>query len=452
MPIKIDGQAVSGTLPPAYIGLSQGAGMSDYNDDTAARFKEIGVKWFRMDNIFTNAVKRDDSGKLVYDWTDFDKRLSFMEKIGCEFIACASYMPQALEAFNDTDRHARPKSYKEWEELCYLGAMRAIETGHRIKYWEVWNESNAAWFKGMPGEDNLTEYLKLYDATWRGVRRADAKALIGGPCNASGPWDNSPDRGYAINGERYMRGLLQHCEKTGAPLDFVSWHEYFQEPKTIREEADVTRKYMKEYPKASKGVREFMVTEWNYAWWPDWPQDNEQGAAWIANSVLRVMLPAKIDKPCFFYAKDGDDNFRGGWGMLMGPNRPKPVYNAAKLFNMMAPTRLKLKLDDGELAGLASIDQKTGRTTVMLLNYAERYGVERPVKLELANLDQRLVGGKMKTWIVDKEHSNAFNNKDKSELERWSDDKIIDSNQSTLALKLPTNSLTLFEMVPKGYH
>lgn len=448
--VVLDARMLEGKLPRPFAGMSQGAGMADYNDDTAARFKEAGVKWFRMDNIFTNAVKRDPDGRLVYDWTDFDRRVDFMEKIGCEFMACASYMPPALEDFPNPDRHSRPKSWDEWEELCYQAAKHSMDRGKRIKYWEVWNESNAGWLMSDKGEDGLAMYLKLYDATWRGVRRADPKAWVGGPCNASGPWDKSPERGYAVNGEKFMRGLLEHCEKTDAPLDFISWHEYFQPPEIFREEADTTRRYMKDYPKAAKQVKEFWITEWNYAWWPDLPQDNEIGACWAANCILRAIIPSKVDKPCFFYAKDGDDNLRGGWGMLYGPNRPKPVYNAMKMFNMMAPTRIKTAFQDPELAVLASVDPATGRITVLVLNYAERFGVERKMNLTLKNIPPSLKGGTFKRWVVDKDHSNAFNNKDRAELEVMRTAAIPSSGKFQAGLTVPTNSITLIEMLPRA--
>lgn len=448
--IRFDVRSTDGRIAGNPIGLSQGAGLPDYSDQIAQRFRDVGIRWFRMDNIFTNAVKRSASGRLVYDWSDLDRRLEFMQKVGCEFIACVSYMPEALEAFPNPDRHARPRSYAEWEELCYQSAKHAIETGRRIPYWEVWNEANSGWLKPAEGEDGLQEYLKLYDATWRGIRRADSTALIGGPCNASGPWNTSPERGYAVNGEKFMRGLLEHCDKTGAPLDFISWHEYFHPPAIFREEADVTRQYMRDYPKASRGVREFMITEWNYAWWADWPQDNEVGAAWMVNSLLRALIPSDIAKPCFFLAMDfgGADQGTGSWGMLLGSGRPKPVYNAAKMLGMLAPERLRCHLADPEVAVLGSTEPESGRTTVLLLNYAEAFGVERPVSLSLDNLPKSLAGGTLKVWAVDKAHSNSFTNKDRAELECTAQETLSSTRRLRRDMVLPSNSITLVELVP----
>ena len=448
--IRVDASVHGERLPEALIGLSQGAGLPDYSDAIAARLRQIGVRWFRMDNILTNAVRREADGTLNYDWSDLDRRLQFMEKLGCEFIACASYMPQALEAFADPDRHAPPADFALWEELCYRAARHARESGRRIRYWEVWNEANSGWLKAAPGLTPLETYLKLYDATWKGVRRADPDALVGGPCNASGPWDTSPERSYAVNGESYMRGLLQHCEKTGAPLDFISWHEYFHPPDIFREEAEVTRQYLKDYPRTSRGVRELMVTEWNYAWWHDWAHDNEVGAAWMVNSLLRGMLPAGIAKPCFFLAMDfgGSDEFKGEWGMLLGSGRPKAMFNAARLVAMLPRRRIPCALDDPELAVLAASDEACGRTAVLLVNFAERYGVERRVRLRMENLDERLRGGRVRVWTVDRERSNAFHDRARAELECVLEREGPAGRVLLEDLALPSNSVTLVELLP----
>ncbi len=83
-------------VPCGLIGLSQGGGMSDYDDSTAAKLKEGGFKWFRMDNVLTSTLKTDEEGKNIYDWSDFDRRLDFIYKIGADPIFAASYMPQEV--------------------------------------------------------------------------------------------------------------------------------------------------------------------------------------------------------------------------------------------------------------------------------------------------------------------------------------------------------------------
>ena len=451
-----------GKLLQPFAGLSQGAGLPDYSPETAAKLRETGIKWFRMDNVLTNVPKKRDDGSIYYDWTDFDTRVDFIRSIGAEPIICISYMPEALEAFPNKDRHARPRDWQEWEDFVYAAVHRCnVERKAYVKYWEVWNESNAGWIVPAPGEDLLETYLKLYDACARGVKRADPKAWVGGPCNAAGPWN--ADKGTAfIRGEDFMRGLMAHCEKTGMPLDFITWHEYFQEWRTIKDEAETTRRYLQDYPKVRKQVKEFMLTEWSYAWWHDRPYDNEIGAAWAAASVVRGMIPSGLDKACYFLAKDWDDRFQGCWGMFFKDNRPKPAANVCRMFNMLAPQRIALTThpvgagfeirpqqgEDDELAGIASIDPKTGRVTVLILNFAERYGVRRDITLTLSNLPSQVRGGICRRYLVDKDHSNIWNNADRRELEIAETLPVGKSSTFTHTFRLDTNAVTLIELAP----
>ncbi len=447
-PINVDCAKSIGKLVQPFAGLSQGGGMPDYSPETAAKFREIGIKWFRMDNVLTNVVKKRDDGSIGYDWEDFDRRVDFIKSIGAEPIICLSYMPEAIEAFRNTDRHARPRDWKEWEDLVYAAVHRCnVERGAYVKYWEVWNESNAGWIVPNPGEDLLQTYLKLYDACARGVRRADPKAWVGGPCNAAGPWNAEKGTAF-IRGEDFMRGLMAHCETTGMPLDFITWHEYFQEWRTIKDEAETTRRYLQDYPRVKAQVREFILTEWSYAWWNDRPHDNELGAAWCAASVIRGMIPGGIDKTCYFLAKDGDESFRGAWGMLMGGNKPKPIANTCRMFNMLAPQRIALSGEDDELAGIASLDPRTGRVTVLILNFAERYGARRDITLTLANLPAQLQGGALNRYLVDKDHSNIWNNRDRRELELAETRPLTKSPTFEHTFRLETNAVTLLDFVP----
>src|SRR5437762_1613921 len=73
--LRVDSSRMLGKVPVGIVGLSQGGGMADYDAATAQKLREGGFKWFRMDNVLTNAVKRGVDGKLVYDWTDLDRRV-----------------------------------------------------------------------------------------------------------------------------------------------------------------------------------------------------------------------------------------------------------------------------------------------------------------------------------------------------------------------------------------
>ena len=467
--LTVDATRMRGGVPRGLVGLSQGGGMADYEDATAQKLKEGGFRWFRMDNVFTSILKKNKDDELVHDWNDFDRRVDFIYKIGAEPILAVSYMPQVLDAVKNNDRQSAPKDYTVWEELCFQAAKRSLERGKRIPFWEVWNEVNTGWLKPGP-EDVGSEafqklyaqalghaqtnqavvrrfeaYCKLYRATAHGLRRADAAAKVGGPALASGPMENSKDCGHCSHGKGFARGLMLWCQQENLPLDFVSWHEYFQSPETIVKEAQAFRNYLADFPALKQSVGSMMITEWNEAWWPDRPQDHELGAAWCANTLTRAFIPAHIDRPCFFYVKQGDMGFRGDYSLLMKDNIPKASYNVAKIFNGLSGSWLTLSGTDADVSGVAAWDAEQARLAIVLVNFRDRYALRRHVRLQLDELPVTLRDGTWQQWTVDATHSNVWNDASKAELTRTQAGKL-EGKSFVLDVTLMPNSVTLVEL------
>ena len=465
------GDRRSAKVPDGLIGLSQGGGMCDYDEATARTLQQGGFKWFRMDNVFTGVLKRGPNGELVYDWTDFDRRIDFINKIGAEPIIAVSYMPQVLDAVPDNDRHSAPRDYRAWEELCFQAARHSLQRGKRIPFWEVWNEVNSGWIKPGPedtGNDAFRKlyaaalgkeepnkeivrrfeaYCKLYRATAVGIRRADARAKIGGPALASGPFENS-EYGHCNHGKGFARGLMLWCQQERLPLDFVSWHEYFQSAETIVKEAAAFRADLAEFPKLQRGVGSFMLTEWNEAWWADRPQDHELGAAWCANSVTRAFIPAGIDRPCFFYVKQGDMNFRGDYSLLMQNNLPKASYHVAAIFNSLCGKWLTVKGTDDDISGVAAWDGQAKRLALVLVNFRDRWSLRRHVEVRFEHLPKGLEGGQLVESIVDATHSNAWNDANRADLVPQASPMGKSLREGVLKLDrtLEPNSVTMIEL------
>ncbi len=469
--LKVDPAKLGAHVPDGLAGLSQGGGLADYNDDTARKLKEGGFHWFRMDNILTGVVKQSDGGPLTYDWADFDRRVDFIvEKMGADPIFAVSYMPQVFDAVRNDERQSAPKDYALWEDLCYRAAKRCIDRGRRVPFWEVWNEVNSGWLKPGPadkgdqpfkdmykqalgGSDGDPEtvrrfeaYCKLYQATARGVLRADPKAAVGGPALASGPFE-SKQFGHCVNGKGFARGLMLWCQKEKLPLDFVSWHEYFQPADVIAGQAKGFRDYLSEFPELQKTVRSFMITEWNEAWWADRPQDHEVGAAYCADCIVRAFIPNGIDRPCFFYVKQNDMNFRGDYSLLMANNVPKASYNVLKVFNGLSGRWVELSGGDGEVAGVAAWDPSKNRLAVVLVNFQYRYGLRRHIRIDVESLPAALAGGSWREWTVDATHSNIWNDPNqpaKAELTETSHGPL--NRGLSLERTLAPYSVTLLEL------
>ena len=313
--IAVNAGAKLGAVPDGLIGLSQGGGMSDYDDATAAKLKAGGFKWFRMDNVLTNALKKDDDGKFVYDWTDFDKRVDFIYKIGA-----APDLRGVVHAASARCR-AEQRSPKRAERLCRVGGTllpgRQAQPGARQARALLGNVERSQRGLGQAGPARHGR-RRVPKALPRGARQGRTRSArscgasrrtpssiarrpaaccgptrrpkIGGPALASGPFENS-ERGHCQHGKGFARGLMLWCQQENLPLDFVSWHEYFQAADVIAAEADAFREYLREFPRLEASVKSFMITEWNEAWWPNRPEDHEIGAAWCADGMIRAMIP-----------------------------------------------------------------------------------------------------------------------------------------------------------------
>lgn len=469
--LTIDPKRATGKVPDGIIGLSQGGGMCDYEDATAQKLKAAHFKWFRMDNIFTPVLKTNTAGEFIYDWTDFDKRVDFIAKIGAVPIFAVSYMPQVLDAVPNNERQSAPRDYAAWEELCFHAAQHSLQRGKRVPFWEVWNEVNSGWLKPGPSDTGgepfqkmynealghaetnhevvrrFEAYCKLYRATARGVLRADPQAKIGGPALASGPFENS-EQGSCSHGKGFARGLMLWCRQEKLPLDFVSWHEYFQTAETIGQETDAFRDYLKAFPEFKKHHPSMMLTEWNEAWWPDRPQDHELGAAWCADCVTRAFIPHHLDRPCFFYAKQSDMNFRGDYSLLMHDNVPKAAYNVARIFNELSGDWIEAHGGDADVSTVAAWDNSRGRLAIVLVNFRDRFALRRKVRVNVAHLPGALRNGEWRESVVDATHSNVWNDRQHAELEMVGKGSL-GRNNFVIERTLPANSVTLFELLKK---
>ena len=184
-----------------------------------------GLKWGS-----TNAYNEDASGKPIYDWTITDRIFDTYLKAGAKPFVEIGFMPKALsskpEPYQPTwipgarnDQYSigwtyPPKDYEKWGELVYQWVRHAVEKYSRAEvaswYWEVWNEPDISYWHGTP-----EEYDKLYDYAAKAVKRALPEARVGGPAS-TGP---ANDRAAA-----FLRQFLQHCNDTGVPLDFITYH------------------------------------------------------------------------------------------------------------------------------------------------------------------------------------------------------------------------------------
>ena len=182
----------------------------------------------------TNAYTENAKGNPIYSWKILDRIFDTYKGAGIVPYVEIGFMPEALsthpQPYRDTWPNGPlftgwtypPQSYDTWSELIYRWVRHSMarygrENAQRWD-WEVWNEPDIGYWHGSEAQ-----YEELYDFSAAAVKRALPNGLVGGPAT-TGP--ASPNAG------KFLRDFLTHCAsgknyatgKTGAPLDFISFH------------------------------------------------------------------------------------------------------------------------------------------------------------------------------------------------------------------------------------
>jgi len=181
----------------------------------------------------TNVYTEDAAGNPIYDWKIVDRIFDTFHEAGLKPLVELGFMPEALSTHPDPYRHTfpsgsvftgwayPPKDYVKWGDLVFhfVQHLRQRYGDAEVKtwLWEVWNEPDIEYWKGTP-----EQFFKLHDYSADALLRALPGAKIGGP-DATGISERSA---------QFLTAFLQHCEsgrnyvtgKTGAPLDFISFH------------------------------------------------------------------------------------------------------------------------------------------------------------------------------------------------------------------------------------
>ena len=181
----------------------------------------------------TNAYTEKPDGTPIYDWTITDRIFDAITSAHVRPLVEIGFMPEALSTHPEPYRHTfpkgdiytgwayPPKDYDKWGKLVHAYAEHLKQrygSGVDNWMWEVWNEPDIGYWKGTP-----EEYDHLYDVTATAIRTVLPNARIGGP-ESTGVTSS--------RAEAFLRQFLEHCAhgvntatgKTGAPLDFISYH------------------------------------------------------------------------------------------------------------------------------------------------------------------------------------------------------------------------------------
>jgi xylan 1,4-beta-xylosidase len=403
----------------------------------------------------TNAFTEDAAGKPAYDWRILDRIFDTYVNARAKPFVEIGFMPEALSTHPQPyTRHwpkpddgkgwsYPPKDYSKWAELIRQWVLHSIERYGRSEvaswYWEVWNEPDISYWRGTP-----EEYDQLYDYAVDAVKRALPDARVGGPAT-TGP---ANPRAAA-----FLKQFLEHCArgrnyatgKTGAPLDFITYHAKGA-PKVV--ESRVRMGIAKNLRDVAKGF-EIVASFPQFQKLPIIlsESDPEGCAACSArtypqnayrNGPLYASYTAVVLKGIVQLADQYKTNIEGmltwafefedqpyfdGFRTLATNGIDKPILNLFRMAAMLRGERVQVEssgavpLDAILTAGVGAmpdIDALAVRgstdVTVLAWNYHDDDvpGPDATVRLTITDLPESVSGFRLEHYRIDGSHSNAY--------------------------------------------
>jgi xylan 1,4-beta-xylosidase len=487
--IQIDANVAGGTFPRAWTYFGYDEPNFTYSANGRKLLDELaGLSpapvYIRTHNLLTsgdgqgslkwgstNAYTEDASGHPVYDWTILDRIFDAYRDAGVRPLVELGFMPEAMSTGPPPYRHSfpkgsvftgwsyPPKDYEKWGELVFHFARHLRErygdAAVKTWLWEVWNDPDIGYWHGTP-----EEYFKLYDYSAAAVLRAVPFARIGGPDSTGPANDNAAD---------FLRKFLQHCAtgkntatgKTGAPLDFISFHPKGS-PKWIATDASGTAanphvqmglsNHLAAVDRGFKIVASFL--QWRNTpiimgeWDPEGcaactAKDNPQNG--YRNGPLYAAYTALAYKSTVALAQQDGVNLAGvvtwafqfddqpyfeGLRELATNGLDKPVLNSFRMLGLLGSTRLPVKADSAlspeqiQAAGVrgqpdidAIATRRDREIEVLVIHYQDDDlpAPDAAINLTIDGFPEVAVAGfpadrrvLVETLRVDADHSNSF--------------------------------------------
>jgi len=303
-----------------------------------------------------------------YHWDTLDKAIEARLNAGAEPIMSLAFKPKVLYPELD-DTIVDPTSYTEWEQLIsQLVKHCNRDKKYNIRYWEVGNEVDIGEPGGCPYKFTPRNYLAYYKHTVDAILRADPQVKVGGPALA----------GYK---SPIADSLIQFAGEGNAPLDFLSWHIYNNDPKTIARTIDYMKQKLNRYPRLTN--TETILDEWNMSlgnpvmdpyFQPAFILEttygfNEHG---LSRSAYYHIQDYLVDQQMMsaFMSKKGAEGMAYWWnvmpqydGLYDNQGRVRPSFYAFKLLSLIHGDQLAVSGTGSDVKAFAA---HNGRSTNLI--------------------------------------------------------------------------------------
>ena len=377
------------------------------------RFVDIG-------NVFRD-FHADETDPASYSFAFTDHLLEAMHEYGLKPIFRLGETIENQMTIEPIRIHP-PKDYAKWARICEHIIRHYNEgwaNGYRygIEYWEIWNEPE----NGPTPELNqmwtgtAEEYYRLYDVTAKHLKACFGDSIkVGGygSCGFGGIFYHPETYGidYPVkeigpNYEKdtyritFLLDFLNYTKAHSSPIDFFSWHSYYNVEKTVIMDEFLHRTLAK-YGYADL---ETHLNEWNNANGTTYGL-TVHGSSFASASVASMMLAmqdAHTDLLCYYDSRLQTSAYSG----LFAPLSREPVstYYSFVAFGRLYAlgTQAECKIDC-EQSGLYAVAATNGNGHALMIS--NQTGATQPLSIRGVDLSQA------RLYVIDQHHllSMAF--------------------------------------------
>ena len=398
--VKVDFNKIVGKIKPMH-GIGQPPGNGVLNAPFYHYLTEAGIPYSRLHdvggwmggglfvdipNLFPD-FDADESNPENYDFAYTDAMIKSLIDAKVE-----PYFRLGVTIENahmlKAHRIFPPKDFAKWARICERVIAHYREgwaNGYHydITYWEIWNEPDdcyqnetAAMWKGTP-----EQYYELYSVTAKHLKACFGDTIKVGGYGHCGLYEYAQDKD--LNGLdhedtyiydfviSFMHGFFKYQQRTGAPIDFFSWHVYDNCHKTTREDfrviakhAEYCRKILDRYGYTNA---EHHLNEWNL--WTKAEKRDAVNASARSLAFMLLMQNTSTDVMCFY---DGGMGW-GAYRALINPDTGAPYQNyyAFSAFNSLYQLGNQVLAECDDSAVLVGAAKKGKKAAIVLSNASE---------------------------------------------------------------------------------
>ena len=350
-----------------------------------------GRVYVDIPNIFPD-FDADENDPKNYHFEFTDALIKQLVASGCQIFYRLGVTIENNYRFRAVNIHP-PKDFAKWARICEK-IIRHYNEGwangfkYNIQYWEIWNEpENPPMWLGTK-----EQFFELYKVSSRYLKDKFPHLSIGGYASCGFYALNYPKNKTYVKFMQWANEFVAFCEKEKLPLDFFSYHRYYDDPEKFTVEAEYARKLL---DKHGFTKTECIFNEWNFTnWLGDQYGDmrTELGASMVAHMLILLQrLP--VDKAMYYQANPASGY--GGWYEFPSKKLTRTYYSF-KAFNSLYKLgkEVSCRITGKGVAGFAAANNSAG--AIMLANSGKK---SVKVRLDLQNIP-----GKGKRYQSDKKH------------------------------------------------